>query len=186
MIADLGGLGSIATRAPWSEVEQVIEARFEWERLPLEPLEGGAVHVGALDAMAGLPFRVVAIPGLVEGGYPGVFRPDPFLLDSERMALRVQDLACEGGSPPAPDGSFVARASPPVRLPVSRKPSQLDLFSESASPAAILPAPLARGGVLLLGWLPLARLRRTPHHARTASSRRAGSSTAPSRRRVSA
>ncbi len=30
-------------------------------------------------AMAGLPFRVVAIPGLVEGGYPGVFRPDPFL-----------------------------------------------------------------------------------------------------------
>ena len=78
MIADLGGLGSVAARAPWAEVEQVLEARFEWERLPLEPLEGGAVHVGALDAMAGLPFRVVAIPGLVEGGYPGVFRPDPF------------------------------------------------------------------------------------------------------------
>src|SRR6185436_12553597 len=87
VIADLGGLGSVATRAPWSEVEQVIEARFEWERLPLEPLDGGAVHVGALDAMAGLPFRVVAIPGLVEGGYPGVLRPDPFLLDSEREAL---------------------------------------------------------------------------------------------------
>ena len=43
--------------------------------------------MGALDAMAGLPFRVVAIPGLVEGGYPGVFRPDPFLLDAERVAL---------------------------------------------------------------------------------------------------
>ena len=40
------------------------------------------------DAMAGLPFRVVAIPGLVEGGYPGVFRPDPFLLDEERLRLR--------------------------------------------------------------------------------------------------
>jgi RecB family exonuclease len=87
VIADLGGLGSVAARAPWAEVEQVLEARFEWERLPLEPLEGGAVHVGALDAMAGLPFRVVAIPGLVEGGYPGVFRPDPFLLDEERLAL---------------------------------------------------------------------------------------------------
>ncbi len=49
----------------------MLEARFEWERLPLEPVAGGAVHVGALDAMAGLPFRVVAIPGLVEGGYPG-------------------------------------------------------------------------------------------------------------------
>ncbi len=91
VIADLGGLGSVAARAPWTEVEQVLEARFEWERLPLEPLAGGAVHVGALDAMAGLPFRVVAIPGLVEGGYPGVFRPDPFLLDSEREALRIEE-----------------------------------------------------------------------------------------------
>ncbi len=142
VIADLGGLGGVATRAPWNEVEQVIEARFEWERLPLEPLEGGGVHVGALDAMAGLPFRVLAIPGLVEGGYPGVFRPDPFLLDSERMALRVQDLGlAEGGSQPAPDGSSVVRASPAVRLPVSRKPSQLDLFSESASPASPAPSP---------------------------------------------
>ena len=96
VIAELGGLSSVATRAPWSEVEQVIETRFERERLPLEPLPGGAIHLGALDAMAGLPFRVVAIPGLVEGGYPGVFRPDPFLLDSEREALRVQDSGPPG------------------------------------------------------------------------------------------
>jgi len=154
VIADLGGLGSIATRAPWSEVEQVIEARFEWERLPLEPLEGGAIHVGALDAMAGLPFRVVAIPGLVEGGYPGVFRPDPFLLDSEREALRVQDFGnAEGGSLPAPGGSIStavslegsvseARVPVPVRVVSSRKPAQLDLFSESASP----PSPPASPG----------------------------------------
>jgi RecB family exonuclease len=87
VLTDLGGLGSVASRAPWEEVEQVLEARFEWERLPLEPVEGGAVHVGALDAMAGLPFRIVAVPGLVEGGYPGVLRPDPFLLDDERRTL---------------------------------------------------------------------------------------------------
>jgi RecB family exonuclease len=144
VIADLGGLGSVATRAPWSEVEHVIEARFEWERLPLEPLEGGAIHVGALDAMAGLPFRVVAIPGLVEGGYPGVFRPDPFLLDSERETLRVQDSGnAEGGSAPAPAGSVSeARVSVPVRVVSSRKPAQLDLFSEPA-PAPPAPAPVA-------------------------------------------
>ena len=99
VIADLGGLGSVAARAPWAEVEHVLEARFEWERLPLEPREGGAVHVGALDAMAGLPFRVVAIPGLVEGGYPGVLRPDPFLLDEERLALRVQEERVSLSSP---------------------------------------------------------------------------------------
>jgi len=89
VLADLAGLGSITARARWGEVESVLEARFEWERLPLHPVEGGAVHIGVMDAMAGLPFRVVAIPGLAEGGYPGVLRPDPFLLDAEREALRA-------------------------------------------------------------------------------------------------
>ena len=87
VIADLGGLGFLGGPAPWDEVEAVLEARLEWERLPLDPIEGGAVHVGALDAMAGLPFRVIAIPGLVEGGYPGVLRPDPFLLDAARQEV---------------------------------------------------------------------------------------------------
>jgi RecB family exonuclease len=135
VIADLGGLGSVTTRAPWADVEQVLEARFDWERVPLDPLEGGAVHVGALDAMAGLTFRVVAIPGLVEGGYPGVFRPDPFLLDSERLALRIEESGRpEGGSRPAPEGS----ASPPRSTPSSsrsRKASsaQLPLLWETLS-----------------------------------------------------
>ncbi len=110
VITDLGALGSIASRARWEEVEQVLEARLEWKRLPLEPLEGGAVHVGALDALAGLPFRVVAIPGLVEGGYPGVFRPDPFLLDPERIALRRS----------RPRGT-------------SKAPAQLELFAEASA-----------------------------------------------------
>jgi hypothetical protein len=107
VVADLGGLGSVAARAPWEDVLPVIEARFEWERLPLEPIEGGALHVGALDAMAGLPFRLVAIPGLVEGGYPGPLRPDPFLLDDEREAL---------ARPPAPGGAG-ADAAPAVPSP---------------------------------------------------------------------
>ncbi|HSD67078.1 MAG TPA: PD-(D/E)XK nuclease family protein, partial [Vicinamibacteria bacterium] len=144
VIADLGGLGSVAARAPWTEVEQVLEARFEWERLPLDPLEGGAVHVGALDAMAGLPFRVVAIPGLVEGGYPGVFRPDPFLLDEERRHL-------ESDSPPALSKS----PGPPRSTPSpsrSRKspPSQLSLPWEApveAGPAATGSPPTSTGAL---------------------------------------
>jgi hypothetical protein len=147
VIADLGGLGSVAARAPWSEVEQVIEARFEWERLPLEPLEGGAVHVGALDAMAGLPFRVVAIPGLVEGGYPGVFRPDPFLLDSERLTLR--SLGVQDSRRPVPP------TVPPVRrFASSRNPAQLDLFGDSsgepALPGPSLPVTVSPASVLTL------------------------------------
>jgi len=87
LIADLGALGFAGEKAGWREVEEVLSARLEWERLPLDPIDGGAVHVGAMDAMAGLCFRFLAIPGLVEGGYPGVLRPDPFLLDNEREAL---------------------------------------------------------------------------------------------------
>ena len=41
----------------------------------MDPPPKGGVHVGALDAIAGLPFRFVAIPGLVEGGYPGPHPP---------------------------------------------------------------------------------------------------------------
>src|SRR5262249_6371125 len=90
VLADLAALSSVSPRAPWREVEQVLESRFEWERLPVEPLTTGGIHVGALDAIAGLPFRVVAVLGLVEGGYPGVLRPDPFLLDDEREALAAE------------------------------------------------------------------------------------------------
>ena len=93
-------------------MEDVLEARFEWERVPLTPLATGAVHVGVLDAVAGLPFRVVAIPGLVEGGYPGVLRPDPFLLDAEREAL--EDLAAAGWTH-APSAAGAGAAAPRAR-----------------------------------------------------------------------
>ena len=150
VIADLGGLGSVAARAPWVEVEQVLEARFEWERMPLEPLEGGAVHVGALDAMAGLPFRVVAIPGLVEGGYPGVFRPDPFLLDPERTALCHPEelhssLATKDPPSPAPAPASADPSGPGRRKSLGmtgpRRASQLPLLWEA--PGEIGPATTA-------------------------------------------
>jgi RecB family exonuclease len=131
VIADLGGLGSIAARAPWTEVESVIEARLEWERLPLDEDARAGVHVGALDAMAGLPFRFVAIAGLVEGGYPGSFRPDPFLLDPEREVLdpRRTELS----------------SLPPVATPrpVSKK-GQLSLFDEPPASATVAPGPTGR------------------------------------------
>jgi ATP-dependent helicase/DNAse subunit B len=125
----------------------VIEARFDWDRLPLEPAEGGAVHVGAMDAMAGLPFRVLAIPGLVEGGYPGVFRPDPFLLDHEREALA--DTA-----PPLTPAAIRASGRATTAAARSRG-SQLSLFDETDAPpgpraAATAKAPAAGEGAVAL------------------------------------
>ena len=111
VIADLAGLSSFGSRATWSEVERVLTTRLHWERLPMPPRTSGAIHLGALDAIAGLPFRVLAIPGLVEGGYPGTLRLDPFLLDHEREALAAPSprrtagqLALFGDEGPEPPG----------------------------------------------------------------------------------
>ena len=41
---------------------------------------------------------VLAIPGLVEGGFPGVLRPDPFLLDGEREALGATPARAANGA----------------------------------------------------------------------------------------
>jgi hypothetical protein len=115
VIADLATLDRISPRARWQEVESVLEARLEWERVPMEPPAKGGVHVGALDAAAGLVFRVVAIPGLVEGGYPPPIRSDPFLLDQEREALGVAQ-------------------SHHVAAPRASPKRQLSLFEEAAVP----------------------------------------------------
>ena len=121
LLADLGGLQAFGAQADWTEVERVLLTRVEWERLPMPPVTAGAVHLGAFDAIAGLPFRVVAIPGLVEGGFPGAFRLDPFLLDHEREAL--------GEAPavraPAPSGQLALFGAPeaaPARAGAGGRP----------------------------------------------------------------
>jgi len=114
VLQELAGLGFASPRARFDDVEAVLESRLLWERQPLESLEAGGVHVGALDALAGLPFRWLAIPGLVEGGFPGVLRPDPFLLDAERLALR--------------------HTSTPARSLASARKGQLSLFDEDGGP----------------------------------------------------
>lgn len=136
VIADLAGLQALEARVAWDEVEHVLESRFEWERLPTPPVEKGAVHAGALDAIAGLRFRVLAFPGLVEGGFPGVLRPDPLLLDGERAALALpqQPAAPKRAGRPAqrarqlslferpPVGAFPtdAEQEPPRPLPTTQ------------------------------------------------------------------
>ena len=63
------------------------------KRRPLEERSRVGVHVGSPEALSGGRFRFVALLGLVEGRFPGVFRPDPFLLDPERKALSDEAAA---------------------------------------------------------------------------------------------
>ena len=88
VIADLGGLGSLAARAAWREVETCSRrassgsaCRSTAGRARRRPRRARSTPWPACRSAC------VAVPGLVEGGYPGVLRPDPFLLDAEREAL---------------------------------------------------------------------------------------------------
>jgi RecB family exonuclease len=135
VLAGLAGLGPPDAATSREEMEAVLEAQLEDELLPAAEPRTGGLHVGALDAIAGLPFRVVAVTGLVEGGYPGTLRPDPLLLDEEREALEEP-----------------AAAAPPPRADRPRRAGQLSLFDladEAPLPPARASAPRSPRGPLL-------------------------------------
>jgi RecB family exonuclease len=86
-LEEIGALSAVSSPVAFDRVLSVIEAQFDRKRRPLEERSRVGVHVGSPEALSGGRFRFVAILGLVEGRFPGVFRPDPFLLDPERKAL---------------------------------------------------------------------------------------------------
>ena len=98
-IEELGSLATVSPAVPFERVLSVLEAQFERKRRPLEERARIGVHVGSPEALAGARFQFVAVLGLVEGRFPGVFRPDPFLLDPERRALSEDALPVK---PPKP------------------------------------------------------------------------------------
>jgi RecB family exonuclease len=92
-LEEIAALSTVSPPVTFAGVLSVIEAQFDRKRRPLEERSRVGVHVGSPEALSGGRFRFMAILGLVEGGYPGVFRPDPFLLDAERQALSDAVLA---------------------------------------------------------------------------------------------
>ena len=165
VVADLGGLAFLGARAPWREVERVLEARFEWERLPLDPLSRGAVHVGVM--MRWPPaLRIVAIPASWKAGTRRP-PPDPFLLDAEREAVAAD--------PPVPAASL-PRAG--AARPSARR--QLSLFDDEPPPARI-PVPTASASPSEPMPLPPAQTGSSPSAARSSarSARPRGASSCP-------
>ena len=121
-LEELSALSQVSPAVSFDRVLSIVESQFDRKRRPLEERSRVGVHVGSPEALSGGRFRFVAILGLVEGRFPGVFRPDPFLLDADRRNL---DALCE-----------TAQLSP--------KKEQLSLFDDEA-PVDLIPhrAPLA-------------------------------------------
>ncbi len=83
-------LGPMARYAPPPTRDEFL-ARVR-ELLASQVYTGGAfgegrVFVGTIAGARGLRFRRVFLPGLVERAFPALVRPDPLLLDDERLAL---------------------------------------------------------------------------------------------------
>ena len=93
-------LGPLARHAPpparaefLARVEELIASQVYREG----ELGEGRVFVGSVAGARGLRFRLVVVPGLVEGRFPGRSRPDPLLLDDERKALSPELRTVEDG-----------------------------------------------------------------------------------------
>ena len=111
-LEEIAALGTVSPAVTFARVLSVIEAQFDRKRRPLEERSRVGVHVGSPEALSGGRFRFVAVMGLVEGRFPGVFRPDPFLLDAERKALDVQ-VETADSAPAAGQLSLFDDGSPP-------------------------------------------------------------------------
>ena len=70
-----------------AEVAELVEQALGDARVREGKLEGTGVLVADLMKARGLPFRTVIVPGMIEGVFPRVARPDPLLGDGERVSL---------------------------------------------------------------------------------------------------
>ena len=89
VLATLAELDPMADAGPvaLSEVRQVLSERLLELRLPPARDRKGRVCVAPIDAVRGLDFDVVCVPGLAERLFPRKIAEDPILLDDARSAL---------------------------------------------------------------------------------------------------
>lgn len=78
------GTGTLA------EVGELIAEALSAPSPAEERFEGPGVLVGDLMKVRGIPFRTVIVPGMIEGVFPRIARPDPLLTDRERRQLNAE------------------------------------------------------------------------------------------------
>jgi len=86
---DLALLDSCAGSIERSLFFRLAGRYLEEARSSVGSFQGKGPTVSGLMAARGLPFKVVVLPGLVEGWFPKPAGRDPVLLDGERAALNV-------------------------------------------------------------------------------------------------
>lgn len=90
----LGELDRLVDPAPFVEWVKGVKSMLQAVSIPVGVFDQDGVFVGDLLAARGLQFRVVILPGLVDGMFPRLIRQDPLLLDQERQYIS-EVVSCE-------------------------------------------------------------------------------------------
>jgi len=77
------------------DFRSLLKSFLEERAMKARSLDPGGVQVVDLMQARGVPFDVVALPGLVEKSIPRLVRQDPLLLDSERVLLNAKGEGAE-------------------------------------------------------------------------------------------
>ncbi len=97
LLAGFEALAPLETPLSLEEFGELLDAALAAPAEPGPEARQGKVFVGELHQALGLPFRLCAIPGLVEQGFPAPPRGDPILGDDERRLLHAQVAAGRPG-----------------------------------------------------------------------------------------
>lgn len=88
-------LDSITSHLPISTLTRTVEQHWKKLKQPNpEKFEQGGVYIGTFDKVRGIPFHTVVLLGISEGQFPGNPRPDPLLLDPERLKINQKTGGC--------------------------------------------------------------------------------------------
>lgn len=98
-VHSLASLDSCVGAMDRSSFFWLVRRQLESTQIRSGSLRGRGPVVAGLMTSRGLPFKVVVIPGLVEGSFPAPPRQDPILLDGERAALNAafEMMGLDGG-----------------------------------------------------------------------------------------
>ena len=89
VMATLADLEPMSTVGPvgLNEVQLILESRLRDLRVKPQSRPYGSVFVGPIDAVRGMSFQVVFVPGLAERVFPRKIVEDPILPDTQRKEL---------------------------------------------------------------------------------------------------
>lgn len=126
------------------DFRSLLAALLEERKIKAQSLQPGGVQVVDLMQARGVPFDLLALPGLVEKSIPRVVRQDPLLLDDERDLLNKTQIQRQDAKTPSKADGKHENIEPNIPLKNEGSKEERLLYTlavRSAKKALLLTAP---------------------------------------------